>query len=364
MPSETHYHFDDFHLDVVNRQLWHDGVPVELNGRYFDVLVLLVREHGQLVEKDQFFSDVWGDVVVSDAALTQCIKDIRKQLGDDAANPRYIQTVPRHGYRFIGLVETSTTIESKSASPSSSKPEAKPNDDHLLSSIFIDGGTGAFGGAAAGLLGGLFYGFSLAYAPGSETSGGMGTASMLLVLITLCVIIGGLGGLGVSFGMAAGNILTAGNKVWTVISAAFGGLLIGGIAKLLGVDAFNLLFGRAPEGITGGLEGAVLGAAVALGAMFSGGLDAARPRPVMGAGFTGAIAGILISAAGGCLMAGSLDLLAGSFDGSQLQFDALGRYFGEVNFGLITQTVLSGFEGLLFGTCVVGSMIYLRRVFT
>ncbi|HEX6981371.1 MAG TPA: transcriptional regulator [Balneolaceae bacterium] len=369
MPSEPHYSFDDFHLDVVNRQLWRGGVQIDLNGRYFDVLVLLVQEHGQLVEKDQFFSNVWGDVIVSDAALTQCIKDIRKQLGDDAGNPRYIQTVPRHGYRFIGSVEATPSIEfvqngEQTSANSSSTAASEPSDKYLsLRRILIEGGTGTLGGAIAGLLGGILYGFSLAYAPGPETSGGMGTASMLLVLISLCVIIGGMGGLGVSFGMATANISTGGNKAWTVIGAAFGGLLIGGLAKLLGVDAFNLLFGRAPEGITGGLEGAVLGAAVALGAMFGGGLDTPRLRPVMMAAFAGAAAGILISIAGGCLMSGSLDLLTRSFTDSQLRLDALGHYFGEMHFGYITQTVLSGFEGFLFGACVVGSIVYMRRVF-
>lgn len=367
MPSESHYNFDNFYLDVANRQLWRDGVQVDLNGRYFDVLVLLVREHGQLVEKDQFFADVWGDVVVSDAALTQCIKDIRKQLGDNATNPRYVQTVPGYGYRFIGPVETGPSIKSiqngEQTSPNTSSTTVSESSDESTRKIFIAGGAGTLGGAAAGLVGGLFYGFGLAYAPGPETSGGMGTASVLLVLISLCVIIGGVGGLGVSFGMTAANISTGGNKAWSVIGAAFGGLLIGGLAKLLGVDAFNLLFGRAPEGITGGLEGAVLGAAVALGAIFGGGFETLHPRPVMMAGFAGAAAGILISIAGGCLMAGSLDLLARSFAGSQLQLDGLGHYFGEMHFGYVTQTVLSAFEGFLFGACVVGGILYMRQLF-
>lgn len=65
----------------------------------------MVREHGQLVEKAQFFSEVWDGVVVTEGVLTQRVKDTRQQLGDDAANPCFIQTVLRHGYRFIGDVE-------------------------------------------------------------------------------------------------------------------------------------------------------------------------------------------------------------------------------------------------------------------
>lgn len=366
MPSEPHYNFDNFYLDVANRQLWRDGVQLNLNGRYFDVLVLLVREHGQLIEKDQFFADVWGDVIVSDAALTQCIKDIRKQLGDNAANPRYVQTVPGYGYRFIEPVEVNSSTKSvqnrgNGSTNTTSATVSEPRDE-LIRRILINGGAGTLGGAMAGLLGGLLYGFGLAYAPGPDISG-MGVASMLLVLISLNVTIGGMGGLGVSFGMAAANISTGGNKAWTVMGAAFGGLLIGGLAKLLGVDAFNLLFGRAPEGITGGLEGAVLGAAVALGAVFGGGFETTRRlQPVMTAAVAGGAAGMLISMAGGRLMSGSLNLLTSSFVGSQLRFDTLGHYFGEMHFGYITQTALSSFEGFLFGACVVGSIVFMRRV--
>lgn len=99
------YRFDEFVLDVPDRQLWRGDARIDLNARYLDALVLLVRERGQLVRKSRFFDEVWRDVVVSDNALTQCIKEIRKQLGDDASNPRYIQTVSRHGYRFVGNAE-------------------------------------------------------------------------------------------------------------------------------------------------------------------------------------------------------------------------------------------------------------------
>ncbi|MCW9707279.1 winged helix-turn-helix domain-containing protein [Fodinibius salsisoli] len=359
----SHYHFDDFDLDVENRQLWYESQQLDLNGRYFDALVLLVHQHGQLVEKDQFFSEVWGDVVVSDSALTQCIKDIRKQLGDNASNPRYIQTVPGYGYRFIGRVEANPSAEpgrNKSATERPRVATSSPStQSYQLKQGLHIGGMGAIGGITAGLLGGLFYGFGLAYAPSDTT---MGATSMLLVLTSLNVIIGGMGGLGVSSGMAAAIISTGGNKIWTVIGAAFGGLVIGSLAKLLVVDALTLLFGTAPEGITGGLEGAVLGAAVALGAMFGGGLNAThRIRPVVAAATASGIAGVLITISGGHLMSGSLDLLTRSFTGSHLRLDAFGRFFGEINFGLITQTVLAGVEGFLFGACVVGAIVYLKK---
>src|SRR5512144_1344588 len=100
--SGSSYRFDDFHLDAGNRQLLRNGESVALNSKYFDVLLFLVSRAGQLVEKQRIFEEVWDGVFVTDAALTQCIKDIRKQLGDDASSPRYIKTVPKHGYVFIG----------------------------------------------------------------------------------------------------------------------------------------------------------------------------------------------------------------------------------------------------------------------
>src|ERR687889_639627 len=99
------FRFDRFLLDPANRQLSREGDPVELNGRYFDALLLLLAEAGQLVTKDRFLQEVWKGVPVTDEALTQCIKTLRRQLGDDASRPRFIETVPKHGYRFIAPVK-------------------------------------------------------------------------------------------------------------------------------------------------------------------------------------------------------------------------------------------------------------------
>ena len=100
------FRFDRFCLDPSDRQLSRDDVRVDLNARYFDALALLVREGGRLVSKDRFLDEVWRGVPVTDEALTQCIKTLRRQLGDDASRPRFIETVPKHGYRFIAPVET------------------------------------------------------------------------------------------------------------------------------------------------------------------------------------------------------------------------------------------------------------------
>jgi hypothetical protein len=75
----------------------------------------------------------------------------------------------------------------------------------------------------------------------------------------------------------------------------------------------------------------------------------------------GLAAGVLVSLAGGRLMGGSLDLLARSFEDSRLRLDALGRPFGEDGFGPLARLVSSGLEGLIFGCCVVGAIVWVQR---
>src|SRR6478735_1658446 len=112
--------FRDFLLEPRERRLLRAGAPVELNARYFDALALLAREQGRLVSKDRFLDEVWRGVPVTEEALTQCIRTLRRQLGDSATNPRYIETVPKHGYRFIAAVAAdgeSPTAASTTAMP-------------------------------------------------------------------------------------------------------------------------------------------------------------------------------------------------------------------------------------------------------
>src|SRR3569833_3702183 len=99
--------FEKFILDPDDRPLRRGSDAVELSGRYFDALALLVREHGKLISKDRFLDEVWRGVPVTDEALTQCVRPLRRQLGDDAGRPRFIETVPKHGYRFIADVDSS-----------------------------------------------------------------------------------------------------------------------------------------------------------------------------------------------------------------------------------------------------------------
>ncbi len=335
--------FDRFRLDRQNRQLLDGDAPVELSSRYFDALALLAGEAGRLVSKERFNDEVWSGVPVTDEALTQCIKTLRRALGDDATRPRFIETVPKHGYRFIapvmGVVKDTAVAR------------ATPFD--WLTFLRL-GGAGVVGGGIAGLLGGIFYGFVSAAQP---LGPGMGAGSTVLVLTALSVGIGLLGALGVSFGIALAMVRSAGWR-WSVTGGALGGLLTGGIAKLLGLDAFNLLFGNSPSQITGAFEGAAIGGAVGLGVCLGGRNAGMRIWP---AAFAGAAAGVAITSLGGKLLGGSLDQLTRIFPQSRLRLDQIGFMFGEDGFGRISQIATGALEGSLFAACVAAAILLARR---
>src|SRR5690606_22187583 len=116
------------------------------------------------------------------------------------------------------------------------------------------------GGAAAGLAGGLLYSILL-IAPAHAD---VGRTSLSALLFVLNALVGALGGLGLGLGYGVATAIT-GSLAARVAMAAAGGLVIGTASRLLGLDAFNLVMGEAPLGITGGLEGAVLSGLVVLG---------------------------------------------------------------------------------------------------
>ena len=94
--------FLPFRLDLTNECLWCGQERRALRSKTFAVFRQLLEQPGQLVTKEALLETVWPDAYVSDAALTVCIREIRQALGDDPKTPRFIETVHRRGYRFIG----------------------------------------------------------------------------------------------------------------------------------------------------------------------------------------------------------------------------------------------------------------------
>jgi hypothetical protein len=223
--------------------------------------------------------------------------------------------------------------------------------------MLLLGAAGTIGAGVAGLVGGIFYGFAGASQP---LEPGMGAISVLLVLMCLTILVALMGGAGVSFGIATATRLAGRNSPWSIAGGSAGGLIVGAVVKLLGIDAFVLLLGHSPGDVTGAGEGALLGGAVGLGAWAATRVGGLR-RGAAVAALAGGVAGILIPLLGGRMMGGSLDLLARNFPGSRLKLDQLGALFGESTFGPISQTLTAGLEGALFGACLVGAMILARR---
>ena len=94
------YEFGPFRIDVAERLLTRDGQNVPLTPKAFDTLLLLVENRGHLLEKDELMQKLWPNTFVEEANLTNNISLLRKALGDDAGEHRYIETVPKRGYRF------------------------------------------------------------------------------------------------------------------------------------------------------------------------------------------------------------------------------------------------------------------------
>jgi Tol biopolymer transport system component/DNA-binding winged helix-turn-helix (wHTH) protein len=102
--TRVFYQFGPFKLDATERLLLREDKPLPLTPRGVELLLTLVENRGQLMEKDELLDKVWGDAFVEPANLTQTISVLRKLLEDDSQTPQYIQTVARRGYRFIAEV--------------------------------------------------------------------------------------------------------------------------------------------------------------------------------------------------------------------------------------------------------------------
>jgi len=100
------YEFGPYRLTPAQRLLTRNGENIALSRKAADILALLVMNAGRVVEKDDLLKEVWADTFVEDANLTQNIFILRRALGDERVGPKYIETVPRFGYRFIASVKT------------------------------------------------------------------------------------------------------------------------------------------------------------------------------------------------------------------------------------------------------------------
>lgn len=312
---------------------------IDLPARYLDVLILLVKAEGALVTKDRFMHEVWRGVPVTDEALTQAIRTLRKALGDSAAAPEFIETVPKHGYRFIAQLDLPTPSQQ-------SEPTAIPVRD----SITRQASYGIAGALLAGAAVGLLYGFA-----GAANSGAGGTVSMLLVIVLVSALSAGAAGAGIAVGIALSYYVSPYGWRWRVAGAAVGGVTLGAVANMIGRDAFRLLLGQAIGPFAGALEGFVVGATTGLAFV----LTQQRIRYSAGmAALLGGAAGLIVILLDGRMMAGSLQTLVTAFPSSPFRLDGLGRSLGERGFGASSRMVTAALEGAVFVVAMVQAMNY------
>lgn len=143
LEAQLLYEFGDFRLNPSDHSLVCDGKPISLTPKSFDILVVLIESKGRLVTKDELMKKIWPDSFVEEANLTVNVSALRRALGDAPEHQRYIETVPKMGYRFIAPV-TQVTNGETSAAPAMSPVltpvpvEPAPADPDVVSSRSAD----------------------------------------------------------------------------------------------------------------------------------------------------------------------------------------------------------------------------------
>jgi Tol biopolymer transport system component/DNA-binding winged helix-turn-helix (wHTH) protein len=111
------YRWDDFVLDLDGFRLERGGIPLSLEPKAFNLLAMLVERPGHVFTKQEIFERIWPNTAVTDHALTRVVAQLRRVLGDEARDGRYIETVPTRGYRWLPKVEPVPIV------PDSPRPE-------------------------------------------------------------------------------------------------------------------------------------------------------------------------------------------------------------------------------------------------
>src|SRR5438876_202669 len=366
--------------------------------RYFDLLVFLVERRHEAVHRRDIFDRVWDDVVVSDSALSQAIRTIRRTLCDDSREPRFIRTVSRHGYRFVfpDVLEEDDGDEWPWRGRSSSVPDtaderaADPFEPLLqrVTGVAINANDEEEQREAAELLHALGTSEALlrlgtrprhAFArallrdtrwecanagpvPILGQPAPIAAAAALVDVAAVLAVVGGccgaLGGAGVGAGLSVAEVTSRSQRTISLVcGAAVGGGLVGFAVQWLGRWSLAALVGVHVD-TGGGLEGLVLGGAAGLGyaaatSPAESGLAAARGRRrlsaaalVAGACGLGALG---LTLTGRPLVGGTVHAIAQASQGSQATLTPLGALIGEPDFGPIARAVIGTGEGALFG---------------
>lgn len=125
-PSRVGFRLGDFSVEPEADRLHLGGETFHLEPKVMEVLLVLVKHAGHVVNKEALLDAVWGSRFVAESTLSRAIAELRRALRDDAREPRYIETVPRRGYRLLPEVERS--LAAKPALPLPTEPAASAGD--------------------------------------------------------------------------------------------------------------------------------------------------------------------------------------------------------------------------------------------
>jgi DNA-binding winged helix-turn-helix (wHTH) protein len=359
------YRFSEFTLSPQRRLLLRDGREVPLIPRYFDLLLLLIERRREAVHRREIFDRAWPDVIVSDSALSQAVRTIRRTLGDDSREPRFIRTVSRHGYQFVHaeVIEEEDDAAGPTAAAASPAagvgPPALPDDPLWLrwrraARFAATGWTGASaGGALAGIAAGGVGGLILAATPGSTAP--IALAPVLAVIGGGC---GALGGAGVGAGLAFAEAVALSRRALALtVAGALAAGLVGAAVQWLARWGLSALVGLDLE-VGGGLEGVAIGGAAGLAFAVvtrrtEDGLTAPRVRKRWQAALIMAVicglAGLALAFGGRPLVAGTIHAIADAAEGSRATLAPLGRLIGEPDLGPLSRAILGFGEPAAFG---------------
>ena len=368
------YRFSDFTLSTRKRLLIRNGQQLPLIPRYLDLLIFLIERRRDAVHRREIFDRVWSDVIVSDSALSQAIRTLRRTLGDDPREPRFIRTVSRHGYQFTCPDVTEEPDEDvrepiPMRAPDVESEQTRQKVGASLTAL-ITGATRACAGAAlAGAAAGIAGGLLLSVAPDNAAPPAI---VPVLVLVGACA--GAVGGLGVGAGLGfAESSSRMRNTVGLTIGAAAGGAAVGMAVQWLMRWSLAAVVGLTLP-IGGAVEGCVIGAAAGAGYAIARRHQgtplrrSGRPGPAARshiyraaviAAFCAAGA-LALAWAGRPLVGGTLHGIAREARGSQISLTPLGRLIGEPGFGPVSQALIAAWEGGIFGFGV-GIALFRRR---
>ncbi|MGD1103882.1 MAG: winged helix-turn-helix domain-containing protein [Terriglobia bacterium] len=128
--------FGEFELDVRAGELRKGGLPIRLQEQPFQILLMLLQHPGEVVTREEIRKRLWpNDTIVEfDHSIGTAINKLRQALADEAENPRYVETLPRRGFRFIFSLEASVhSAEEWSAAPPQMMSSGKPTGDAATS---------------------------------------------------------------------------------------------------------------------------------------------------------------------------------------------------------------------------------------